>query len=250
MGLTVVGIGPGSEEDTTLRAREALERSDAVVCYTTYADLLPELDAEVVTTGMGGEVERVETAVELATDREVSLVSSGDPNVYALAGLALEVMASRGVSPSGLGFEVVPGVPAANSCGALLGAPLVGDYVTVSLSDRLVPGEEIERRLEAVAPLDMAVVLYNPWSRGRRENYLRACEIVERHRDPGTLCGVVRDCGRDGEATRILPLDELRGLDGDSLLSMTTTIIVGREDTGELDGLLVTPRGYGEKYDY
>ncbi|MBS1264104.1 MAG: Siroheme synthase [Methanonatronarchaeales archaeon] len=250
MGLSVVGIGPGSEGDTTLRARETLERSDAVVCYTTYAELLPELDAEIITTGMGGEVERVERAVDLAADRAVALVSSGDPNVYALAGLALEVMEGRGVSPSALDFEVVPGVPAANSCAALLGAPLVDDYATVSLSDRLVPREEVEHRLAAVAPLDVAVVLYNPWSRGRRENYRRACDVLLQHRDPATLCGVVRDCGRDGETTRILPLSEVRELDGDPLLSMSTTIIVGREDTFEIEGLLVTPRGYGDRYDY
>lgn len=250
MGLNVVGIGPGDERDLTLRARETLERSDAVVCYTTYADLLPELDAEIITTGMGGEVERVEAAVELASDRAVAIVSSGDPNVYALAGLALEVMNSRGVSPSDIGFEVVPGIPAANSCAARLGAPLVNDYATISLSDRLVPRESIGRRLAAVAPLDMAVVLYNPWSRGRRENYRRACDILLHHRDPDTLCGVVRDAGRDGETVRILPLRELKGLDGDSLLSMTTTIIVCREDTFELDGLLVQPRGYEHKYDY
>lgn len=250
MGLTVVGLGPGSEEGMTIRAREALERCDAVVCYAGYAELLPELEAKVVTTGMGGEVERVERAVERSADEEVCLVSSGDPNVYALAGLALEVMGSRGVAPTDRGFEVVPGVPAANSSAARVGAPLVNDYASISLSDRLVPWEEVEERLAAVAELDMAIALYNPWSTRRREQFLRACDVLERHRAPETPCAAVRGAGREGEATRILRLEELRELDGDPVLSMTTTIIVGREGAFELDGFLVSPRGYGNKYDY
>jgi len=250
MSLKVVGLGPGSEEGMTFRACEALEGCDFVVSYSGYVDLLPEVEAELVTSGMGGEVERAERAVELAGEADVCLVSSGDPNVYALAGLALEVMGSRGVEPSEFGFEVVPGVPAANSCAARVGAPLVSDYISISLSDRLVEWGEIVGRLEAVAPLDIAVVLYNPWSSGRRENYLEACSLLLEHRDPGTLCAVVQGAGRGRERSRVLRLEELPGLDGDPILSMTSTVIVGREDTFELDGFLVSPRDYGRKYDY
>lgn len=250
MSLKVVGIGPGDELDMTRRAQRALESCESVVCYSGYEDLLPDVDARVLTSGMGGEVERVEKAVERASRESVCLVCSGDPNVYALAGLALEVMKSRGVEPPEIGFEVVPGIPAANSSAALLGAPLICDYFTVSLSDRLVTWKDIEERLRAVAPLDIPIVIYNPWSKGRRDNYRRTCRLVAEERNPDTPCGVVQNAGREDEIRRTLTLAQLPSLDGDPILSMTSTVIIGGEDTFEWGGMLVTPRGYGEKYSY
>ncbi|MEF8757110.1 MAG: precorrin-3B C(17)-methyltransferase [Halobacteriales archaeon] len=253
--LSVVGLGPGSPEGMTARARETLWFAEELVGYDTYVDLLPEAliaDAEQVhATGMGQEVARVETAIDrAAAGANVALVGSGDPNVYALAGLVLEVLESRGVTPDDVGFKVVPGVPAAQAAAARLGAPIVGDAASVSLSDRLTPAEEIESRLEAVASEGFAIALYNPWSPGRAELYRRCCEILLEHRDPDTPVGIVRAAGREDEASRIVDLEALPDLGETDLVEMTTTILVGTEDTEVEDGRMVTPRGYGRKYDY
>ncbi|MFT4890979.1 MAG: precorrin-3B C17-methyltransferase [Halobacteriales archaeon] len=253
--LSVVGLGPGSPEEMTARARETLWLAEELVGYDTYVDLLPDpliADAEAVhATGMGEEVSRVETAIDrAAAGSQVALVGSGDPNVYALAGLVLEVLESRGMAPDDVGFEAVPGVPAAQAAAARLGAPIVGDAASVSLSDRLTPAEEIESRLEAVASEGFAIALYNPWSPGRTDLYRRCCEILLDHRAPDTPVGVVRAAGREDEATRIVDLEDLPDLGETDLVDMTTTILVGTEDTEVVDGRMITPRGYGRKYDY
>jgi len=253
--LSVVGLGPGSPGGMTARARETLWLAEELVGYDTYVDLLPDpliADAEAVhATGMGEEVSRVETAIDrAAAGNHVALVGSGDPNVYALAGLVLEVLESRGLAPDDVGFEVVPGVPAAQAAAARLGAPIVGDAASVSLSDRLTPAAEIESRLEAVASEGFAIALYNPWSPGRKDLYRRCCEILLDHRDPDTPVGIVRAAGRADETTRIVDLEALPDLGETDLVDMTTTILVGTEDTEVEDGRMITPRGYGRKYDY
>lgn len=253
--LIAVGIGPGQPEGMTVRAREALEAAEHIVGYETYIDLLPEeilTDAEAVfATGMGSEVSRTEAAVDRAMDgARVALVGSGDPNVYALGGLVLEVLESRGVEPGAIDFEVVPGVPAAQSSAARLGAPLVNDTVTVSLSDHLTTIEEIESRLRAVAPEGFAIAIYNPWSPNRAENFQMACEILLEHRPAETPVGIVRSAGREAERTHITDLGSLPELGGSDVLDMTATIIVGTEETRVWGDRLITPRGYERKYDY
>ena len=253
--LVAVGLGPGQPEGMTARARRALMDAEHVVGYTTYIDLLPdevtESADELYDTPMCGEVSRTEEAIDRAlAGNHVAIVGSGDPNVYALAGLALEMLESKGGSADAVDFEVVPGVPAAQSCGARLGAPLVNDSVSISLSDHLTPMEAIESRLYAVAGEGFTISIYNPWSRKRRENFERCCEILLEHRDTETPVGIVHGAGRDDEAVEIVELGELEALGETDLIDMTTTILVGNEETYVWDGRMVTPRGYESKYDY
>lgn len=253
--LVAVGIGPGHPAGMTIRARHTLERVEQIVGYQTYIDLLPEELVESVesvhATPMTGEVSRTETAVERAIDGvDVALIGSGDPNVYALGGLVLEILESKGISPGAVDFEVVPGVPAAQSSAARLGAPLVNDSVSISLSDHLTPRSEIEARLEAVAREAFAIAIYNPWSPKRRDNYERCCEILLEHRDPDTPVGIVHGAGRADEATEIVSLEALPAMGESELVDMTTTIIVGTPETRVWNGRMVTPRGYERKYDY
>ncbi|WP_435180992.1 precorrin-3B C(17)-methyltransferase [Halorussus sp. AFM4] len=253
--LVAVGLGPGHAEGMTQRARAALHEAEHIVGYTTYIDLLPdeitENADELYDTPMCGEVSRTEEAVDRAlAGNHVAIVGSGDPNVYALGGLALEIVESKGATASALDFEVVPGVPAAQSCAARVGAPLVNDTVSISLSDHLTPMPTIESRLHAAAKEGFTITIYNPWSRKRRENFEKCCEILLEHRDPETPVGVVHGAGREDEQVRIVELGDLEELGETDLIDMTTTILVGNEDTYVWDDRMVTPRGYESKYDY
>ncbi|WP_435183548.1 precorrin-3B C(17)-methyltransferase [Halobellus sp. EA9] len=253
--LVAVGLGPGEPEGMTQRARGALLDAEHVVGYTTYIELLPEevreSADELYDTPMCGEVSRTEEAIDRAlAGNDVAIVGSGDPNVYALAGLALEILESKGATADLVDFEVVPGVPAAQSCGARLGAPLVNDTVSISLSDHLTSMPTIESRLHAAAKEGFTIAVYNPWSRKRRENFEKCCEILLEHRDPDTPVGVVHGAGRDDEEVEIVDLGDLEGLGETDLIDMTTTILVGNEETYVWDDRMVTPRGYESKYDY
>ncbi|OAQ53558.1 precorrin-3B C(17)-methyltransferase [Natrinema mahii] len=253
--LIAVGLGPGHPEGMTDRAKTALLEADHIVGYTTYVDLIPDeiTDAaeDIYDTPMCGEVSRTEESIDRAlAGNDVAIVGSGDPNVYALAGLALEILESKGATASMVDFDVVPGVPAAQSCAARLGAPLVNDTVSVSLSDHLVPMPEIESRLHSVASENFTITIYNPWSRKRRENFEKACEILLTHREPDTPVGIVHGAGREDEEVMITELAELEDLGESEIIDMTTTIVVGTEDTYVWDDRMVTPRGYETKYDY
>ncbi|QFU83010.1 precorrin-3B C(17)-methyltransferase [Natronorubrum aibiense] len=253
--LIAVGLGPGHPEGMTERAKNALLEADHIVGYTTYIELIPDEITEqaddIYDTPMCGEVSRTEESIDRTlAGNDVAIVGSGDPNVYALAGLALEILESKGATASMVDFEVVPGVPAAQSCAARLGAPLVNDTVSVSLSDHLVPMPEIESRLHAVASENFTITIYNPWSRKRRENFEKCCEILLTHRDEDTPVGIVHGAGRDDEQVMITDLGELKELGENEIIDMTTTIVVGTEDTYVWDDRMVTPRGYETKYDY
>jgi len=253
--LSAVGLGPGHPEGMTDRAKTALLEADHIVGYTTYIDLIPdevtEEADELYDTPMCGEVSRTEEAIDRAlAGHDVAIVGSGDPNVYALGGLALEILESKGATASMVDFEAVPGVPAAQSCAARLGAPLVNDTVSISLSDHLVPMPEIESRLHSAAKESFTITIYSPWSRKRRENFEKCCEILLAHRDADTPVGIVHGAGRDDEQVLITELGELEELGESEIIDMTTTIVVGNEDTYVWDDRMVTPRGYETKYDY
>ncbi|MEF8856935.1 MAG: precorrin-3B C(17)-methyltransferase [Haloplanus sp.] len=253
--LIAVGLGPGQPEGMTQRARGALLDAEHIVGYTTYVELLPDEVTEsaddLYDTPMCGEVSRTEEAIDRAlAGNDVAIIGSGDPNVYALAGLALEILESKGATARMVDFEVVPGVPAAQSCGARLGAPLVNDTVSISLSDHLTDMPTIESRLHAAAKEGFTIAIYNPWSRKRRENFQKCCEILVEHRAPDTPVGIVHGAGRDDEEVDIVDLGELADLGETDLVDMTTTILVGNEETYVWDGRMVTPRGYESKYDY
>ncbi len=236
--LYVVGIGAGSREGMTIAAQQAVECSELVVGYTKYVELLREHFPEknYASTGMKRERERVEFALKEAENRTVSLICSGDPQLYGMAGLAYELS----VSHPDAEIEVVPGVTAAFSGGAVLGSPLTNDFAVISLSDLLTPAEKIRRRLECAADCDMVIVLYNPSSKSRADYLQKACDIVLKHRSGETVCGYVRNIGRDGQESHVLTLSELR----DTAVDMFTTVYIGNSETKIIAGKMVTPRGY------
>ena len=237
--LSIVGLGPGGADDMTGRARRAVEEADVVAGYTVYVDLLRDEfpSKRYIVTPMRKEVERCRAALAAAAEgHNVAMVCSGDPGVYGMAGLVLEL---AGDYPP-VQIEVVPGVSAANGGAAVLGAPLMHDYCVISLSDLLTPWEKIERRLVAAAESDLVIALYNPSSHKRPDYLRRACDVLLAHKSPATVCGTVRNIGREGEEARVMTLAELR----DAQVDMFTTVFVGNSQTVELGGRMVTPRGY------
>ena len=237
--LTVVGIGPGDYENMTVRADRALRDCQVIVGYHVYVDLVRERypDKEVLTTPMTREADRCRMALESAqSGKRTAMVCSGDSGIYGMAGLLFQLR-GEAAEPE---IEVVPGLTAACSGAALLGAPLTHDFAVISLSDRLTPWEKIEKRLEAAAEADLAVVLYNPASKGRPDYLRRACDILLRHLPADRPCGVARNIGREGESREVMDLRSLRDFPAD----MFCTVFVGNSQTRIIGGALVTPRGY------
>ena len=237
--VIVVGIGPGSYEDMTIRADTALRACDAIVGYPVYVDLVRDRypGKELHSTPMTREAERCQLALELArAGKTVCVVCSGDSGIYGMAALLYELRGEQ-AEPE---IEVVPGLTAACSGAAVLGAPLTHDFAVISLSDRLTPWETIEKRLLCAAEADLSIAIYNPASHGRPEHLRRACEILLRVLPQNRICGIVRNIGRAGESRRILTLGELQTADVD----MFCTVFIGNASTKQLSGMLVTPRGY------
>ncbi len=250
--LYVVGTGPGTPQQMTGRAARAIADSDCVIGNATYLDAISGfLDGkEVIRSGMGKEVDRARKAVELARERKVSLVSGGDPGVYGMAALVLEVMEHEKSPPR---LEIIPGVTAANAAASRIGSPLSGDFIVLSLSDLLTPMEVIEKRLDVAFSMGIPVVLYNPKSRGRPHHFGRALEIALRHLPPGTPVAVVRNAYRDDEEQYIGTLGDADRLE--VLADMHSTVIIGGKESricmfGDGEKKVVTPRGYHRKYVY
>ncbi len=240
--IYVVGIGPGAYEQMTIRAAECLRSCDVIVGYTVYVDLVKEhfAEKEFLTTPMRRERERCELAFEeAAKGKTVAMICSGDAGVYGMSGLMLEV----GEKYPSTEVEVIPGVTAALSGAAVLGAPLIHDFAVISLSDLLTPWEKIERRLLTAAEADFAVCLYNPSSRKRSDYLQRACDLLLRYKAPDTVCGIVSNIGREGESCSLLTLEKLR----EEKVDMFTTVFIGNSQTREIGGRMVTPRGYRDK---
>lgn len=241
--IHVVGLGPGEARQTTPWAEQVLEGCGVIVGYDAYIDMVRARfpHKELISTPMRRERERCRLVLDLAlSGKEVALVCSGDPGVYGMAGLMLEMAEGTGVE-----MEIVPGVTAATSAAAVLGAPLMHDFAVISLSDLMTPWEKILCRLEAAAQADFVLCLYNPRSHRRSGHLRKACEAVMRHRSPETVCGWVRNAGREEQSYEVLPLVAL----ADAEVDMFTTIFIGNAETRIVDGHMVTPRGYavGEK---
>ena len=237
--LSIVGIGPGNYENMTIKADRALQSCDVIIGYHVYVDLVKERypNKEFLTTPMTQEAKRCQMALGLAKEGKcVAMVCSGDSGIYGMAALIYEL---RG-DCSDPEIEVIPGLTAACSGGALLGAPLTHDFAVISLSDRLTSWEKIEKRLEAAAAADLSIVLYNPASRGRPDHLRKACDILLRHLPEDRLCGVAQHIGRDGENKRLLSLGELK----EAAIDMFCTVFIGNEMTREIVQNMVTPRGY------
>ena len=237
--LYVIGIGPGAYEKMTIEAAEALKSSDVIVGYTVYVDLVREHfpGKEFLTTPMKREVERCELAfAEAAKGKTVAMICSGDAGVYGMTGLMYEI----GVRYPQVELKLIGGLTAATSGAAVLGAPLIHDFAVVSLSDLLTPWEKIEKRVELAAAADFVICLYNPSSKKRKDYLQRACDLVLKHQSPETVCGYVKNIGREGEEGHVLTLRELR----DTQVDMFTTVWIGNSQTKNMGGKMVTPRGY------
>ncbi|MFQ5921010.1 MAG: precorrin-3B C(17)-methyltransferase [Nitrososphaerales archaeon] len=257
--LYVVGIGPGYEQHMTPRARQCIVESDVIIGYDTYIALIAHLikGKEIHSYPMTQEVERANQAIQLAeSGRIVSLVSSGDPGIYGMAGLVYEVLAEKGwkrgggegggKEKNGLYVEIVPGVSALNACSALIGSPLMTDFAVVSMSDLLVPWDIIVQRVEAAARGDYVIVIYNPQSKKRIHQLRDTRDMMLKYRQPDTPVAIIKAAYRDSQKIVMTDLEHM--LEYQDSLGMLSTIIVGNSSTFMHDGLMVNPRGYRSKY--
>lgn len=247
--IMLVGIGPGSVGHMTQRAREAITEADVVVGYVTYIKLVADLieGKEVVRKGMTEELDRAVSALEAArAGKKVALISSGDAGVYGMAGPTYEVLFQAGWTPEdAVQVEIVPGASALNACAALVGAPLTHDFCAISLSDLLTPWPVIARRLDAVALADFVVALYNPKSGRRTRQIVEAQRLFLRHRRPDTPVAIVKSAYRRRQHIEFRTLDTMCEAD----IGMLSTVLIGNSNTIVRHGLMVTPRGYANKYD-
>ena len=237
--INIVGLGPGNGEHMTHQAAAALERSRVIVGYTVYIDLIKEdyPDKVFLSTPMKKEVDRCRMAVEEALKgQEVSMVCSGDAGIYGMAGLVYQVAEDY----PAMDIYLIPGITAACSGAAILGAPLTHDFAVISLSDLLTPWELIEKRLRCAAEAEFTICLYNPSSSKRRDYLQKACDIVMEYKKEDTVCGMAANIGREGETARVMSLKELR----DTPVDMFTTVFIGSPLTWEIYGKMVTARGY------
>lgn len=243
--LNVVGLGPGAEDLMAPRAKKAIESAEIVIGYRTYLDLVRDCipaSAEVISSSMMQEIDRCRKALELAeSGKNVALVCGGDPGIYALAGLVFELARS---TDSKVDIEVIPGIAAVNGCAAILGAPLMHDFAAISLSDLMTPWEVIEKRIEAAGQADFVLAIYNPKSKKRTTQIVRAQEILLTHRSPETPVGIVQGASRENQSVVLTTLGEMLHQE----IGMQTTVLIGNSQTFIWNERMVTPRGYSKKY--
>jgi len=246
--LTAVSLGPGDESLMTPAAKHAIEDADVVAGYKGYIELVPPAlleGKEVISTGMMGEVERAKAAIESArSGKKTVMVCSGDAGIYAMAGLIMEILEAEGLLEA-VAFEVVPGVAAFNGAAALLGAPLMHDFASVSLSDLLTPWEVIEKRLQLAGEADFVIAIYNPRSKKRSDHLQKALDIIGKSRGVETPVGIVGRAYRPGQDVRVVTL----GTVDVETVDMQTVLIIGNSATRAVGGRMLTPRGYHRKYD-
>lgn len=239
--LNIVGIGPGDRDFLSQKAYKAIRSCQVIVGYKAYIELLNDLvtGKEVLSSGMTQEIKRAKEAIEKALNgKNVCLISSGDPGIYGMAGITLELLRKE---EGHIEIEIIPGITAASSCASLLGAPLMNDFAVISLSDLLTDRRLIEERIESACKGDFVIVFYNPKSKKRIKPLERAWQILMRHRSPETPVGVVRNAQRDNEEVIIISLKDMLSL---KQIDMGATIIVGNSRTYVKGKYMITPRGY------
>ena len=240
--ISVVGIGTGSLDEMTPRARKAIESAQVVAGYNTYIKLIEKIiiGKKIIGRAMRQEVERSRLAIEEAlAGRDVAVVSSGDAGVYGMAGLVLEMILDlpENERPQ---LEIIAGVSAVNAAAAILGAPLMHDFAIISLSDLMTPHELIMKRVQAAAAADFVIALYNPKSK-RRTNHLEEVQkILLAFRAKDTPVGIVTNAGRDGQTKIISTLENFTGEE----VNMFSLVIIGNSQTFVKDDFMITPRGY------
>ena len=244
--LAVIGTGPGSVDHITPAARRAIEEAGAIAGYHTYIDLIRPLlkpDQKILTSAMMQEVQRCSEALSVAAQGEkVVLVCSGDPGIYAMAGLVYELNLERAGTVK---ISIIPGIASLNSCASLLGAPLMHDFAVISLSDLLTPWEMIEKRLTAAAIADFVTVLYNPKSKKRITHIKRARDIFLQYRKEETPVGIVTRAMRKNQMICLSTIARM----AEEEIGMQSTVIIGNSTTFQSGSLMITPRGYRNKYD-
>ncbi len=247
--ILLVGFGPGAAEQMTFRARAAIEEADVVIGYSTYIKLVRDLldGKEVIRKGMTEEIDRCVEAYEAALrGKVVALISSGDVGVYGMAGPTYEVLLQQGWTPdSDITVEIVPGTTALNACASLVGAPLTHDFCSISLSDLLTPWPVIRKRIAAAGAADFVIALYNPKSGRRTEQIVEAQRLLLRHRAADTPVAIVKSAYRRRQHIQMTTLEHMAECE----IGMLTTVIIGNSSSFVREGLLITPRGYHNKYD-
>lgn len=248
--LYIVGVGPGHHDHMTFRAKQVIGESDTIVGYETYVNLVQDLieGKTVHRYAMTQEVERAHQCIDLAkSGKIVSLVSSGDPGIYGMAGLIYETLAESSWNPKdGLQVEIIPGVSALNSCASLVGSPLMTDFAVVSMSDLLVPWEVISKRVEAAAVGDFVIVIYNPASQKRVHQLQDTRKVLLKYRKPTTPVAIIKGAFRDSETVVMTDLENLPNHSDE--LGMISTVIIGNSSTYTYKDLMINPRGYKSKY--
>lgn len=236
--IYVIGIGPGNKENMTFRAYNSMKKSDVIIGHKTYVSLVEKMfeNKIFIKSFMKKEIERCEETLRLAREGQiVSLISSGDAGVYGMAGIMLEI-----ASGSGIEVEVVPGVTAATASASLVGAPIMHDSVTISLSDLLTDWELIKKRIELASKGDFVISLYNPKSKSRTKQIEEAREIMMKYKDSKIPVLIARNVGRIGENYEITDIENMLNCE----INMFSTVIVGNSKTFVKDGKMITPRGY------
>ena len=248
--LNIVGVGPGNNNHMTFRAKEVISESYTIVGYETYVNLVQDLieGKTVYRYAMTQEVERAHQCIDLAkSGKIVSLVSSGDPGIYGMAGLIYETLAETGWNPEdGLQVEIVPGVSALNSCASIIGSPLMTDFAVLSMSDLLVPWEIITKRVEAAAQGDFVMVIYNPSSKKRIHQLQDTRKIILKYRKPSTPVAIIKGAFRESESVILTDLENMENYA--DKLGMISTVIIGNSSTYTYQDLMINPRGYKSKY--
>ncbi len=238
--MTVVGFGPGSKEDMTFRAADAIENADVVTGYTTYVDIIREFfpDKTYKSTGMMKEIDRCRMAVEDAmSGKNVAMISSGDSGIYGMAGIIYQIAEDMNAD---IDIVTVPGITAASSAASLLGAPLMHDTALISLSDLLTPFDLIMKRVDNAAMSDMVIVFYNPKSKKRTDHLEQAVQRILQHRSKDTPIGIAKNIGRKDESITVTTLENIDY----SMVDMFSTVVVGNSQTYISQGRMITPRGY------
>lgn len=240
--IYVVGIGPGLIEHMTNAAREAIEKSEIIVGYKTYIEIVEEIisEKEIYSNGMTKEIDRCKKAIELAKNgKTVSVISSGDAGIYGMAGIILELLENE---EEKVEVEIVPGVTALNAAASSLGAPLMHDFCVISLSDLLTDWDLIEKRIENAAAADFVIGIYNPKSKGRPHNIDKAREIILKYRKPSTPVGIVTNAKRENESIKVTTLENMLKEE----INMFTVVIVGNSKSyiSNDNEKIITPRGY------
>ncbi|WP_455089211.1 precorrin-3B C(17)-methyltransferase [Peptoanaerobacter stomatis] len=239
--LYVVGIGSGNKDNMSFACYDAIKKSDVIVGYDKYISQIQYMiqDKQIYQSPMMKEIERSKKAIEYAKEgNTVSVICSGDSGIYAMAGLIMEL------AEDDIEIKVIPGITSAILASSLLGAPIMHDYCSISLSDLMTPLELIFKRIELASMGDFVIAIYNPKSKKRSEHLKESVDIMLRYKSKDTVVGVVKKAYDVEQEVNICTLESINYDD----IDMHTILIIGNSSTYVKNGKMITPRGYEKKY--